>query len=96
MKIDPKIAAIALLLTATAAHAGPNKGQMYAQCKQQTKAEFGEKARVKLKRMHGSKMHLRVSPEGGETTTIVCSRDGKEVRLAYRDGRELSYMSKID
>ncbi|MEM7077728.1 MAG: hypothetical protein AAF513_03765 [Pseudomonadota bacterium] len=96
MESGPNCIAIALLLTATAAHAGPTKSQMYTQCKQQTQAELGADTRVRLKRIRGSKVHLRVFPKDGDTTTIVCSHEGKGVRLAYRDGRELRYLSKID
>ncbi len=86
-----------VFLFAGAAQAAPSKGKLVTLCKMQAKAEMGENARVKVKRIRGSKVQLRVAPEGGEATIVVCTPgEADDVELAYRDGSPFRYLSQVN
>ena len=97
MKKSVALICTGVLLFASATHAAPSKSKLVTLCKLEAKTELGDNARVKVKRIRGSKVQLRVVPEGGKATIVVCTHsDADDVELAYRDGSPFRYISQVN
>lgn len=97
MKTSVSAICSVVLLLAGQVHAAPSQGRLVTLCKLEVKAELGNSARVKLKRIRNSMVQLRVVPADGKATTVYCShKEGDDVQLAHRDGSPLRYLTQVD
>jgi hypothetical protein len=97
-KIIASSLGIVLAASAVSAFAGKEDRENLAQCKADIESYYGESTRTRLRSIKHTAgethMRLRVKPQGGENTIIVCSisREGTS-SLADGEGVALSGQS---
>jgi purine nucleoside permease len=84
-------AALLTLAASQPAVAGMTSGKAVAICKNKVAARFGENAKIKIKRIRGSKtrkVSLYVRGVSEEQFTIECKVDGKQQITLFTDSRD--------
>ena len=64
-----------------------NSGERYGECKLQVKRVFGPQTRVKLIRITGAKVKVRVTPKDERSRYLLCERSKEQgLQLFERNG----------